>query len=172
MLKKVLFFIPLLIIIPLIIVLSVIDAPLLVFPNNGYKQRISTYVDNEMGGVSSIIDFKILGEQIIFTYTLEESSLTSFAGICIDVSFLDISLYDIMELQLTCTKPVNLQINLMTFLEGESRLSELDTLANYNKEIDKAGIKDGRIAPMLLPDYSNPEVRKRQLTTTYLGTMR
>jgi hypothetical protein len=29
-----------------------------------------------------------------------------------------------------------------------------------------------RVAPMVLPDYSNPEVRKRQLTSTYQGTLR
>lgn len=47
----------------------------------------------------------------------------------------------------------------------------LDHVRKYNKEVEDAGIKDA-VSPMLLPDYSNPDVRERQLTTTYLGTMR
>lgn len=54
--------------------------------------------------------------------------------------------------------------------QGNGKLS-LDHVKKYNKEIEKAGIKD-QVGPMLLPDYSNPEVRKRQLTTQYLGTIR
>ena len=54
--------------------------------------------------------------------------------------------------------------------QGNGKLS-LDHVRKFNKEIEKAGIKD-KVGPMLLPDYSNPEVRKRQLTTKYLGTIR
>jgi len=54
---------------------------------------------------------------------------------------------------------------------GSAKLT-LEHVRKYNQEVEKAGIKDGRVAPMLLPDYSNPEVRKRQYTTTYLGTIR
>jgi succinate dehydrogenase/fumarate reductase flavoprotein subunit len=43
----------------------------------------------------------------------------------------------------------------------------------YHQELEKAHIPlDGRVAPMILPDYSNPDVRKKQLTTKYLGTLR
>ncbi len=48
----------------------------------------------------------------------------------------------------------------------------LEHVIRYNRELEKAGVKTDRIAPMLLPDYSNPEVRKRQLTTQYQGTLR
>ncbi len=48
----------------------------------------------------------------------------------------------------------------------------LDHVVDYNKEIEKAGIESDTVAPMLLPDYSNPDVKKRQLTTQHLGTMR
>jgi succinate dehydrogenase/fumarate reductase flavoprotein subunit len=49
----------------------------------------------------------------------------------------------------------------------------LDHVRAYNQELEKAGVPvDGRVAPMILPDYSNPEVRKKQLTTTYHGTLR
>ncbi|MFZ5518433.1 MAG: FAD-binding protein [Candidatus Zhuqueibacterota bacterium] len=52
-----------------------------------------------------------------------------------------------------------------------SKKLNLDHVRNYNKEVEEAGIMDA-VSPMLLPDYSNPDVRTRQLTTTYLGTMR
>ncbi len=49
----------------------------------------------------------------------------------------------------------------------------LDHVKKYNQAIDAAKVPvDGRVAPMLLPDYSNPEVRKKQLTTKYHGTLR
>jgi succinate dehydrogenase/fumarate reductase flavoprotein subunit len=47
----------------------------------------------------------------------------------------------------------------------------LDHVRRYNEEAIAAGFGD-HVSPMLLPDYSNPEVRKRQLTTKYLGTIR
>ena len=49
----------------------------------------------------------------------------------------------------------------------------LDHVRSYHKALEAAHVpQEGRVAPMILPDYSNPEVRKRQLTTTYLGTLR
>jgi succinate dehydrogenase/fumarate reductase flavoprotein subunit len=48
----------------------------------------------------------------------------------------------------------------------------LDHVVRYNREIDEAGIDGGRVAPMLLPDYTDPRVRIRQLTAHYVGTMR
>jgi succinate dehydrogenase / fumarate reductase flavoprotein subunit/L-aspartate oxidase len=49
----------------------------------------------------------------------------------------------------------------------------LDHVRAYHQALDKAKVPvDGRVAPMLLPDYSNPEVRKKQLTTKYHGTLR
>lgn len=48
----------------------------------------------------------------------------------------------------------------------------LDHIRSYHRELEEAGIDNNRVSPMLLPDYSNPMVRKRQLTTHYLGTMR
>ncbi|MFQ6091648.1 MAG: FAD-binding protein [bacterium] len=54
---------------------------------------------------------------------------------------------------------------------ADGRLN-LDHVKKYNKELDEAGVEPDRIAPMILPDYSNPEVRKRQLTTHYEGTLR
>jgi len=38
--------------------------------------------------------------------------------------------------------------------------------------LEDAGIVTDRIDPMLLPDYTDPEVRKRQLTAHYAGTLR
>jgi succinate dehydrogenase/fumarate reductase flavoprotein subunit len=49
----------------------------------------------------------------------------------------------------------------------------LDHVRKYHKELKAAGIEvDGRVSPMILPDYSNPDVRKKQLTTQYVGTIR
>ena len=48
----------------------------------------------------------------------------------------------------------------------------LDHVRRYHKELEEAGIITDRVAPMLLPDYSNPKVRERQLTTHYVGTIR
>jgi succinate dehydrogenase/fumarate reductase flavoprotein subunit len=48
----------------------------------------------------------------------------------------------------------------------------LDHVRRYHKELDEAEIITDRVAPMLLPDYSNPNVRERQLTAHYVGTIR
>lgn len=48
----------------------------------------------------------------------------------------------------------------------------LDHVRRYHKELEEAGIITDRVAPMLLPDYSNPKVRERQLTARYVGTIR
>jgi succinate dehydrogenase / fumarate reductase flavoprotein subunit/L-aspartate oxidase len=48
----------------------------------------------------------------------------------------------------------------------------LDHVRKYHKELEEEGIVTDRVAPMLLPDYSNPKVRERQLTVHYVGTIR
>jgi succinate dehydrogenase/fumarate reductase flavoprotein subunit len=48
----------------------------------------------------------------------------------------------------------------------------LEHIAAYENEIKKAKIKTGRIAPVLLPLYTSEEVKKRQLTAHYEGTLR
>jgi len=53
----------------------------------------------------------------------------------------------------------------------EGRLT-LEHVKDYHRELEEAGVVTDRVAPMLLPDYSNPEVRERQLTAHYVGTMR
>jgi succinate dehydrogenase / fumarate reductase flavoprotein subunit/L-aspartate oxidase len=56
------------------------------------------------------------------------------------------------------------------YKDGKLSLSHVD---KYQKELEKAGVKvEDRVAPMILPDYSNPDVRKKQLTTSYVGTIR
>jgi len=47
----------------------------------------------------------------------------------------------------------------------------LDHVRAYHKGLEEAGIETNRISPMLLPDYSSEEVRKRRLTTRYQGTL-
>jgi len=53
----------------------------------------------------------------------------------------------------------------------EGRLT-LEHVRRYHKELEEAGIITDRVAPMILPDYSNPKVRDRQLTAHYVGTIR
>ena len=58
-----------------------------------------------------------------------------------------------------------------------SRSAKLGTLSlehiqNYENELKKAKIKTDRIAPILLPSYTPEDVRKRQLTACYEGTLR
>jgi len=48
----------------------------------------------------------------------------------------------------------------------------LEHVRRHHQELEASGIKTDRISPMLLPDYSNPEVRAKQLTTYYQGTIR
>lgn len=53
----------------------------------------------------------------------------------------------------------------------EGRLT-LDHVRKYHKELKEAEIDRKKISPLLLPDYSNPLVRERQLTAYYEGTIR
>ena len=48
----------------------------------------------------------------------------------------------------------------------------LEHVQSYHKELEKTGIVTDRVAPLLLPDYTDPEVRKRQLTAHYAGSLR
>ncbi len=53
--------------------------------------------------------------------------------------------------------------------EGELTLKHVKA---YLKELKEAGIKTDRVAPMLLPDYTPAEVKEKQLTVSYLGSLR
>jgi succinate dehydrogenase / fumarate reductase flavoprotein subunit/L-aspartate oxidase len=48
----------------------------------------------------------------------------------------------------------------------------LSHVEKYNQEVADASIEGDRVAPMLLPSYTDPRVRERQLTTRYVGTIR
>jgi len=48
----------------------------------------------------------------------------------------------------------------------------LDHVRRFHQELKGAGVDRKKISPILLPDYSNPLVRDRQLTTNYEGTIR
>jgi succinate dehydrogenase/fumarate reductase flavoprotein subunit len=60
------------------------------------------------------------------------------------------------------------------YIKGEFKGGKLslDHVRRYHKELEEAGIITDRVAPMLLPDYSNPKVRDHQLTAHYVGTIR
>lgn len=48
----------------------------------------------------------------------------------------------------------------------------LKHVSDYEKEIKDKGIKTDRIAPIILPSYTPEDVRKRQITAHYEGTLR
>jgi len=48
----------------------------------------------------------------------------------------------------------------------------LDHVRKYNKELEEAGVGDDRVSPMILPDYTDPIVRQRQLTAHYVGNLK
>jgi succinate dehydrogenase/fumarate reductase flavoprotein subunit len=48
----------------------------------------------------------------------------------------------------------------------------LDHVRRFHQELEAVGVDRSRVSPILLPDYSNPSVRDRQLTTHYHGTIR
>jgi succinate dehydrogenase/fumarate reductase flavoprotein subunit len=48
----------------------------------------------------------------------------------------------------------------------------LDHITAYEKELEKEGIKTDLITPILLPSYTPEDVKKRQLTAHYEGTLR
>ncbi len=53
--------------------------------------------------------------------------------------------------------------------DGALTLSHVEA---YNKEVEASGAGDGRVAPAIIPDYTDPEVRERQLTSNYVGNLR
>ena len=63
--------------------------------------------------------------------------------------------------------------NAATYAKGKAREGKLtlDHVRAYHKELDQEGIVTDRIAPVLLPDYTNPKVRERQLTARSIGTV-
>jgi succinate dehydrogenase/fumarate reductase flavoprotein subunit len=48
----------------------------------------------------------------------------------------------------------------------------LEHINAYEAEMKKAGIKTDRVTPVLLPSYTPEDVRRRQLTAHYEGTLR
>ena len=64
--------------------------------------------------------------------------------------------------------------NAAMFASEKARDGELtlEHVKAYLKEFKEAGIKTDRVAPMLLPDYTPTEVKEKQLTVSYLGSLR
>ncbi len=61
--------------------------------------------------------------------------------------------------------------NAAEYIKGVGKFKKLtlDHVRKFNKEVEEAGIDT--VGPMLLPDYIPDEVKKRQLTTHYVGTL-
>jgi succinate dehydrogenase/fumarate reductase flavoprotein subunit len=48
----------------------------------------------------------------------------------------------------------------------------LNHVRRFHQELEAVGVDRNHVSPVLLPDYSNPSVRERQMTTRYHGTIR
>jgi succinate dehydrogenase / fumarate reductase flavoprotein subunit/L-aspartate oxidase len=48
----------------------------------------------------------------------------------------------------------------------------MEHVREYIRELEAAGVERTRIAPMVLPDYTTDDVKQRQLTARYAGTLR
>jgi succinate dehydrogenase/fumarate reductase flavoprotein subunit len=61
-----------------------------------------------------------------------------------------------------------------TFAKARSEVGAItvDHVRRFHKELADSGADEGRVSPMILPDYGTPEVRRRQWTSTYVGTLR
>ena len=60
----------------------------------------------------------------------------------------------------------------VTGLSGNLGPLSMDHVRQYIADLDRLGVQPTRVSPMLLPDYTNPDVRNRQLTAHYHGTIR
>jgi succinate dehydrogenase/fumarate reductase flavoprotein subunit len=60
------------------------------------------------------------------------------------------------------------------FVKNEAKDGKLSVehVAKYHQELETAGVGLDRVAPMLLPDYTPDEVKEKQWTATYEGTLR
>ena len=56
--------------------------------------------------------------------------------------------------------------------KAQSGALTLEHVRKYHKELEAAGVVTDRVAPMLLPDYTSAQVKEKQLTASYLGTLR
>jgi succinate dehydrogenase / fumarate reductase flavoprotein subunit/L-aspartate oxidase len=56
--------------------------------------------------------------------------------------------------------------------EGEIGEPNMEHVREFEAELGSLEIPEGRISPMLLPDYTTEEVRQHQLTAKYEGTIR
>ncbi len=48
----------------------------------------------------------------------------------------------------------------------------LEHVKAYHAELQAEGVQTDRVAPMLIPNYTDARIRERQLTTSYVGTVR
>jgi succinate dehydrogenase / fumarate reductase flavoprotein subunit/L-aspartate oxidase len=61
-----------------------------------------------------------------------------------------------------------------SYVKGGVELTELtlNHVAAFEEELQQAGIKDPLLGPMILPDYTTDQVKGKQWTAHYEGTLR
>jgi len=59
------------------------------------------------------------------------------------------------------------------YVKGDAKDGKLslDHVRAYNKEVAAAGVPGEKVAPMLIPNYTDARIRDKQLTTNYVGTV-
>jgi succinate dehydrogenase/fumarate reductase flavoprotein subunit len=55
---------------------------------------------------------------------------------------------------------------------GDIGALSVEHVRKYHRELEAEGVQTDRVSPMVLPDYTSPEVKKRQWTTQYVGSLR
>ncbi len=136
--KQLLAIIPLLVCL-LAFILIRINKTLTIFPDKENVYGMHTYCDGSEGGSTKITDPQINGNRITFEYTLKKDNPYPYAGLFIsllvDSTFLDISKYDYLSLELESENAQGFAIYLKAFIDGFTKLDQYFTHEFLMKEI-------------------------------------
>jgi hypothetical protein len=112
---------------------------LVICPSKNSRYAIQTYSDASENGKTTIADAQIGQNQVSFEFTLRKGNDYSYAGMKItlrvDSSFLDISGYDYVLLDMNAGKSKSLAVYLKAYIEGITKLDQFLTHEFLMKEI-------------------------------------
>jgi AraC-like DNA-binding protein len=110
-----------------------------VFPAKKNTFTLQTYSDSSEGGTTSITDPHVVNNTISFDYTLKKSTIYPYAGLFIslmvDSSFLDISKYNYLSIELDAGKAKSCAVYLKAFIDGFTKLDQYMTHEFLMKEV-------------------------------------
>ncbi len=136
--KKILFYIPLLFLLPALFAL--LHKEIIVFPLND-TYSVYCYSDStEENGKSSVTEFTIDSSGIVFEYILREGYEYPYAGFQINVNtdstFLDVSGYDYLQVTLEPHNSKQIDVYCKTYIDGFTKIDDYNTHRFLEKEID------------------------------------